>query len=209
MRVDVAGPQVPQDEIFERALGAEIAEVHHHRHRPEPSGLDGAIDRVPLRPAIVRRLHADDEAGELADAHRRQARVHVGKVLFDRSALHARPDDVDEREDARPRPVDDLDLELPEVPPAGAAGVDDGRHAGADGVRIGLHGDIAAAQVRIGHRPEEHVRVQIDQARCHVQPGGIDDSLRARRVDGRATPPRSCRRRRRRPTPCRALLSDR
>src|SRR4029453_12717525 len=78
-------------------------------HPPNP--------RVPFAADVVRRLDADDHARMLADPHRRQLRIHVGEVLFDGPAFHARADDVEEGEDARPRPINDVLLELEEVPP--------------------------------------------------------------------------------------------
>ena len=70
---------------------------------------------------VVRDFDADDHARMLPDAHRGQPGVHVGEVLLDRPALHAGADDVDERQDARARAIDDLLLELEEVAPSRAA----------------------------------------------------------------------------------------
>ena len=170
-------------QILEGPFGAEIAKIHHHRHVAELAGFDCAIDRIPFGAAIVRGLDADDLVAMLAHAHRRERRVHVAQILLDRAALHAGADDVEEREDARPRSIDDLLLELQEVAPSRAAGVDDRRDAGARCVRIGLHRDVAVTEIRIGLGPEEDVRVDVDQPGHDIEPGGIGNTPRPRCLD--------------------------
>ena len=160
------GPQVLVEEVVERQRREVAAEVDHHRHVGLRAGLDGAVDRVPVAAVVVRHLDPDDQALVLEDAHRRQPGVHVGQVLLGRPALHPRPDDVDEGEDARLRRVDDVGLELVEVAPAGAAHVDQRRLAAAERVAVGRDGRQPVAQVGVGLGAVEDVRVQVDEARA-------------------------------------------
>jgi hypothetical protein len=161
------------------------AEVHHHRHVRFTAGLDRTEDGIPFRPGIVRHLDPDDDARMLADAHRRQLRVHVGEVLLDRSALHARADDVDERQHPRAGPVDHLLLELQEISPPGAAHVDERRLAAPEGMAVGLHRRVRVAEIRILLRAEENVRVDVDEAGHHVHAGRIGGTSGGTRIDVR------------------------
>jgi hypothetical protein len=140
------------------------AEVHHHRHVGLLAGGDRAIHRIPFAADVMRRLDADDQARVLADPHRRQLRIHVGEVLLDGPAFHARADDVDEGEDARPRPIDDVLLELKEVPPSRSPRVDERGLPVAERMVIGRHRLIGVAQVRVLLGPEEDVSMHIDQS---------------------------------------------
>ena len=149
MRIDVARPEVLQYQIFKRPLRAEGAEVHHHRHLRQLARLDGPVHRIPFGAPVVGGLDADNHLRMLPDPHHRQARIHVGEILLERSSFHAGPDDVDEGEHAREGTIDDLPLELIEVAPARAAGVHDRRHAGARRVRVWLDGHVAVAQIGI------------------------------------------------------------
>ncbi len=71
MRVDVTRPQPPGDQLLERPLRHELAEIHHDGDACLLSGLDGAIHWRPFGPAVMGRLHTDDEARELPGASRR------------------------------------------------------------------------------------------------------------------------------------------
>jgi hypothetical protein len=183
VREDVARPQVGEQQVLERQRRRVPAEVDHHGHAGQPAGLDGARDRIPLRPGVVRHLDADDEVAVLADAHGGEAGVHVAEVLLDGPALHARAHDVDEREHARARPVDDLHLELREVAPSGAADVHERRLAAPERVAVGRHRAPAVAQVRVVLGAVEHVRVDVDEPRHDEQVRGVGHAFRARRVD--------------------------
>ena len=168
VRQDVARPQVLVEEIVERQRREVAAEVDHHRHLGVGAGLDRAIDRVPVAAVVVRHLDADDHARVLADAHRRQLGVHVVRILLGRPALHPRADDVEERQDPRLRGVDDVGLELAEVAPAGAAGVDQRRLAAAERMAVGQDGRSARCS---GRR----------RARCRGRRGRAGRSAPARR----------------------------
>ena len=118
---DVARPQVLEQQVFERERGRVVAEVDHHRHVHGGSRLDRTLDRIPFSARIMRDLDPDDRGRVLLDPHRGEPRVHVAEVLLDRAALHARADDVDEGEHAGAGAIDDLFLELREVPPSRSA----------------------------------------------------------------------------------------
>ena len=188
VREDVAWAQMLHEQIFERQRRRVAAEIDHDRHVGRAARLDAAEHGIPFGPAVVRDLDPDDDAGVLSDAHGRQPRVHVREVLLDRAALHARADDVDEREDARPGAIDHLILELREVAPARAAHVDERRLAAAERVVVGCHGAVAVAQVRVTLGAVEDVRVHVDEAGHDVESRRVDDAPRERRVDFRRDP---------------------
>jgi len=171
--VDLPRPQALEDELLERAIGTERAEVHHHGHIGEPAGLYGSVDGGPFRASVVRRLDADDHAGELTDALGRQPGVHVPQVLLGRPPLHPVADDIEKGEDACRRAIDDLPLELVEVAPTGAAGIDHRGDAGAKGESVGGHAGDAGAQVGVRVSAVEHMAVQVQNSRRHVKIAGI------------------------------------
>ncbi len=123
--------------------------------------------------------------GMLADAHRREPRVHVAEVLLGGSASHARADDVEEGQDPGLRGVDDLRLELREAAPAGATHVHERGLPAAEGVTVGRHRHHAVAEIGVRFGAVKHVGMQVDEAWHHVQALGIDDLPRLGRVDGR------------------------
>ena len=144
--VDVARPQLLRDQLFDRPFGLVRPEVHHDGNAGDGAGFDGALDRRPLRTGIVRRLDPDDEALVLERHLGSRLGLHVGEVLLELAAAHAVADDVDERQHARPRSVDDPGLEVLEVPPAGAAGVGDRRHADAEAEPVGIDTVVPGVQ---------------------------------------------------------------
>ncbi len=172
-----------QEELFERQRGRVHSEIDHDRYVRLAASRNRPGHRIPFRTAVVGDLDPHDHAGVLADPHRREPRVHVGEVLLDRAAFHARPHDVDEREHARSRAVDDLLLELGEVPPSGAAHVDERRLSAAERVAVRLDGGITVTQVRVLLRPEEHMGVDVDEAGHDMESGGVGDPSRQGRID--------------------------
>ena len=174
VRQDVAGPEVLEQERLERERGSVVPEIDHHRHAGLLPCRNRSLHRVPLRAAVVGDFDADDHARMLPDAHRGQPGVHVGQILFDRPALHAGADDVDERQDARASAIDDLLLELEEVAPSGAARIDERRLAAAERVGVGLDRGIGVAEVGVLLGAEEHVGVDVDEAWHHVETCRVD-----------------------------------
>ena len=144
MRIHVAGAEMLQDQILMRAFDAERAKVHHDGYIRRFAGLDGVIDGDPFRPGEVRGFDADDELGVLLDHGGDRSRIHVFHVLLHRAA-HAGADDVQERKDARLRPVDDTLFEDFEVAPAGRAGVDNGGDAATKSMGIRDDAELAIA----------------------------------------------------------------
>ena len=186
-----------------RPLRMVLAEVHHHRHVGQRAGLDGTLDRRPLRALVVRGLDADDDVAMPAGHVGGGLHVHVGEVLLERAAAHAVADDVEEREHARLRAGDDPIVEVLEVAPAGAAGVGDGRHAGAEREAVGIDAVVARVGPSFaGARVD--VRVDVHQARRHVQAGRVDGpGARRRRRRGATAAMRRRRSRRRGRRRCR------
>ena len=99
----------------------------------ERAGLDRALDRRPLGPGVVRGLDADDQALVLAAPSRRSASASMSARSCSNvpprmpwpTMLRNASTRVRERSMTRV-------LEVLEVAPAGAAGVDHGRHADAE-----------------------------------------------------------------------------
>ena len=136
-----------------------------------PGGIAGAdclLHRVPVRRRVVGGLHADDDVGVLAGEGRGRVGLHVFEVLLDGAAPHPVTDDVGQRQDARPAPADDRLPERPEVPPAGAAGVQNGRDPRAEGVAVRVEAVVPGVGPRLV-RAREHVDVQVDQPGRHVE----------------------------------------
>ena len=128
----------------------------------------------------MRRLDADNHAGVTAGQIGGGLRLHVGEILFELAAPHAVADDVEEGQDARLRSIDDAGLEVVEVAPAGAAGVDDGRHADAQGEAVGIDAVVPGVRPRLT-RAGVDVRMNVDEPGCHVEPAHVD---RLQRVGG-------------------------
>ena len=129
----------------ERPLGPEGAEIDHHGELGLRPRRDRAIDGDPLGPVVMRGLDPDDHLGELQRHGGGPDRVHVLGELLVGPPRHPPADDVQQRQHAGLRPIDDPLLEVGERPPARRPGVDDGRHAAAEGVRVG---DDAAGRRR-------------------------------------------------------------
>ena len=170
MRVDVAWTQFLQHQFLKRPLGAEFAEIHHHRNIGDCAGFYSTLDRSPVGPAIVGDLDADDRVSIGHRQFRRGLGVHVGYVLLLVVTGHADAADVQESQHARARAIDHGLLKLREVAAPRRAGVDHGRHADTQGEGIGKDTGIAARQVP-PVRSGEDVRVQIDQPGNEVEPG--------------------------------------
>ena len=79
--------------------------------------------------------------------------------------------------------IDHLFLELREIPPSRPARIHQRRLAAPEGVRVGLHGAVGVAQIRVLLGAEEHVGVDVDEAGHHVEPGRVDDPHACGRLD--------------------------
>ena len=97
---DITGPQVLEQQVFQRQLGNDSAEVHHHRDIGEAPGLYRAIYGIPLGASIMGDLDAHEGLRELPDAHRREFWIHVGQALLRRITSHARAHDIQKSEKA-------------------------------------------------------------------------------------------------------------
>ncbi len=144
--------------------------------------LDGAFHADEAPAHEVGRLDPHDQA-LVTHRHLGGGRgLHVGDVLLVARPPHAVAHDVEEREDAGPRTVDDQPLEVVEVAPAGAAGVGDGRHARPQGEAVGIDAVVARVRPPLAG-PREDVDVDVNQSGSDVQPvqfhglerqGGVD-----------------------------------
>jgi hypothetical protein len=126
----------------------------------------------------VRHLDPDDHALVLADTHRRQRRIHVAEVLFDRSTAHPRSDDVQECEHTRLRPVDHLRLQPRKRSPSRAARIHQRRFARTERVAVRLNRVVPVAVLRFRVMAPEHVSVDVDESWRHVESRCIDDRAR-------------------------------
>ena len=180
--IDVAGAQVLQHQILERPLGAEAAEIDHHRYVRDFARFHGAVHAGPIRGGVVRGLDSHHQVFVLQRARGGGFRIHVGGVLLDFAAAHAVAHDVHEGQHARAGAVDHAVLEVGEVAPAGAAGIDHGGDAGAESEAVRVDAVIAGVGVaRAGAGID--VDVNIDEAGGDVKPGSIHCLVRARRGD--------------------------
>ena len=182
MRVDVAFSQLPRDRLGHGALGRCPAKIDHDRNLGDGARLDAPLDGRPLRPAVVGRLDPDDHVLVLERHLGRRLRLHVGEILLVLPAAHPVADDVQERQDARPRPVDDPVLEIREVTPPRAAGVHHGRDARPERESVRVDAVVARVGTSLA-RPGVHVNVDIDESRGDVKAGNVDDLERAGRLD--------------------------
>ena len=92
------------------------------------------------------------------------------------------PDDVEEREDACFRAVDDARLEVFEVAPAGGSGVGDGGHAAPKREAVGIHAVVAGVGATLAH-PGKDVDVDVDEARSDIEPRDVDHLQGAGRIE--------------------------
>ncbi len=170
------------DQLVVRALDPEVAEVHHDRNLCDRAGFDRAIHGNPFRSLIVRGLDPDDHVAMLQRHLRRGLRIHVVDVLLGHVRRHAQSHDVQHRQHARSRPIDDAVSELFEVAPPGAAGVHHGRHPRPEAEPVGQDAVVAGPRVLHAGRGED-VNVLVDETRGHVQAPDIDHRARLRRID--------------------------
>ena len=77
----------------------------------------------------MRAFDSDDHAGELLSLLPGELAVHVVEVVFVFRSTHSGPDYVELGEHTGSGTIDDLVLEVIEVSPTRASGVDDGRNA--------------------------------------------------------------------------------
>ncbi len=181
VRVDVAWTELLRDQLAQGPFGLARSEVHHDRQVRQRARLDGALDGRPLWSGIVRRLDPDNQPRMTASHVGRRLHLHVGEILFVLRAAHAVADDVEEREDAGLRSIDDARLEVLEVPPAGAAGVGDGRHADAKGKAVRIDAAVPGVRPRLT-RAGIDVRMDIDEPWRHVEPGDVNRLQRIRGI---------------------------
>ena len=104
------------------------------------------------------------------------------RVLLESRAAHPIADDVQEREDAGPRAVDDPRLEVLEVAPAGAAGVGHGRDARAEREAVGIDAVVARVRTPFAGAGED-VHVDVDKPGRDVQPRDVHGLECLGRVD--------------------------
>src|SRR5437667_1665939 len=136
VRVDIAGPQFFQNELFKRPLRAESAEVDHHGYVSQLPGFDCALNRCPVWSLIMRRLHADDDVPITLCHLGRRLRVHVAGILLHCTASLPMPYDVQHHQDARARMIENARLLLWKILPARGSGVHHRGYARAEGVAI-------------------------------------------------------------------------
>ena len=94
---------------------------------------------------------------------------HVREIVLELPASHAVADDVEEGKHTCFRTIDHARFEVVEIPPAGAAGVGDGRHADPEGETIRIDATVAGVGTWLASAGVD-VRMDIDQAGRHVQP---------------------------------------
>ena len=171
VRIDVPRTEILLEELLDRA-NAGVAEVDHDRDVGDLPRLFGLDVGVPLRSAVVRALHADDDALVLERKFTGDFPLHVLQVVLDLAASHAVADDVEEGEDAGAGLVDDPCLEIFEVAPAGAAGVGNGGRAAFE--REAVRRDAAeSARVALALAGVD-VDVDVDETGRDVKAGDID-----------------------------------
>src|ERR1700679_2951489 len=91
----------------------------------------------------MRAFDSDDHAGELLSLLPGELAVHVVEVVFVFRSTHSGPDYVELGEHTGSGTIDDLVLEVIEVSPTRASGVDDGRNTVAQGEAVGVYREIA------------------------------------------------------------------
>ncbi len=159
----------------------DAADVAHHlgRRARELAGADGAAQRLQAvaRDHVIRHAHLDADHDVGVFAHRLGGRFGLREVdveeLGHREAAEADVGDVHEGVEARARLRDDVAAEDGEVVGARVAR----RHRGGGALErhqlVGRNADRRA----VG----EDMRVEVDQARHHQAPGGVQHARRARR----------------------------
>ena len=182
VRGDVAGPQLLHHQILKRPLGAERAEVHHHRNVRRCAGLHRALDGGPLRAGEMRGLDSNHRVFVLLGLIGCSGRVHIVHVLLDGPAAHAVAHDIQQRQHARFGAIDDAIFEIRKIAPAGAAGVDDRGHTAAKGEPVGIDAAVAGIGAALACARVD-VNVNIDQSRGHVESGDIHHLVGFGRVD--------------------------
>ena len=125
--VDVPRTELLGEEFRQRLLRRGAAEVNHDGDTGDRARLDGPVDGNEVPAHVVCRLDPHDQPLVAQSpspppawpaCRRRSARIV--------DPAHPVADDVEEREDAGPRAIDDSRLEILEISPAGAAGVGHG-----------------------------------------------------------------------------------
>ena len=159
------------DEFPERPARQESAKVDHEGDSGLLAGGDRAIHRSPRRRLEVGGLHACDhvpmhmrEAGNLSC---------VEVPLFGVLGHHAVAGNVDERQRACGRAIDDRRAKALKIAPAGASGIDHGRHAGSEAEAVRPHAGVAgpgACDPGCG----EEAGVDAHQIRTDAQPGDVE-----------------------------------
>ena len=147
-----------------------VLQVFHQRHAAHRfGGADAALHTVRASSLHVRTPDSDDRLGMLSRRFDRLLHLKIGGIGCRLSFQHAAAHDVEKGQHANPRSIDHQLLERLEALPAGAAAVDDGRHAMTERVVIGI--DVAPVGTRISlakYGLGIDVGMKIDKAGCDV-----------------------------------------
>src|SRR5580698_11395032 len=139
MRVDIAWAQLLGHQIVDGACGPVSSKIYHHRNVSLGAGDHCLLDGSPFRPFKVCGLDADYGLRIFEGHGGRGFSVHVGRVLLVLGPAHTSADDVELSKNARLGAVNDALLEVFEVAPTRAAGIDYSCHANAKSEAIGRH----------------------------------------------------------------------
>ena len=108
--------------------------------------------------------------------------IHVVHVLFESPAAHTVADDVEHRQDAGLRTVNDAILEVFKVPPAGTPGVHHRGYARAIGEAVRVDAVVPGVGAPLpGARVD--VNMNVDEAGRDVEPGDVHRLERASSLD--------------------------
>ena len=182
MRVNVPGTEFLGEEFCQRLLRGGAAEVNHDGDTGDRARLEGPVDCNKISAHVVCRLDPHDQPLVAKRHLRRRLCLHVLDILLGRYPAHPGAHDVEEREDAGPRTIDDACLEFLEVPPAGASGIGHAGHSRAQGETVGVDAVITGIRPPLA-RPGEDMNVDIDQPRCHKESCDLNGLQRQSRIN--------------------------
>ncbi len=188
VRADVAGTQPLGHELPIRALGKEVTEVDHNRNAGKLPRFDGAVDGSPVCTLVVSGLDAHDDILVLLRQPGNFLRLHVVLVLLRKIVDHTEPDNIDQRQNPRARPVNHRVAKVFKVAPAGGSGVDHRRDPGSKTEGIRRNAAVPGPDP-CQPRSIEEVRVKIDKPGRDIEPFEVDglsgeSSLQVRRNGG-------------------------
>ncbi len=171
--VDIAGTEFFRQQVIERAGRAVAAEIHHHRKVGLGAGDHRLVHGDPVIAVVVGGFDADHDVGIFLRHRRGGFAVHVGGVLLIAAAPHAAADDVEHRQHAGPGAVDDAVLEILEVAPAGAAGIDHGGDPGAESEAVRRYREVAGIGALLAGAVID-MDMHVDQAWHDIQALHVD-----------------------------------